>query len=63
MDNRSTTRLCVLALLLTAAPVAAQVEPADMILRSGRLWTGDDARPYASALAIRGNEIVAVGSD
>ncbi len=52
-----------LAVLLLAAPLDAQVEPADLILRSGRLWTGDDARPYAEALAIRENEIVAVGSD
>ena len=41
----------------------AQEAPADLILHSGRLWTGDDAFPSAAALAIRGNEIVAVGSD
>lgn len=52
-----------LAASLDAQVVDAQVEPADLILRSGRLWTGDDARPYAEALAIRENEIVAVGSD
>jgi predicted amidohydrolase YtcJ len=52
------------AVLVPAPALAqAQVEAADIILHSGRLWTGDDANPYAEALAIRGNEIVAVGAD
>jgi predicted amidohydrolase YtcJ len=41
----------------------AQVEPPDLILHGGRLWTGEEGAPYAEALAIRGNEIVEVGSD
>ncbi len=41
----------------------AQDRGADLILRSGRLWTGDEARPYAQALAVRDHEIVAVGAD
>ncbi len=36
--------------------------PADLILDVGRIWTGDRARPWATALAARGGEIVAVGS-
>jgi predicted amidohydrolase YtcJ len=51
------------ASLSAPSPIVAQAEPADLILHSGRLWTGDDATPYAEALAIRGNEIVRVGSD
>ena len=60
------SRLFVLVVgLLVLWPRAgrAQTEPPDLILRSGRLWTGTEAQPYAEALAIRGNEIVAVGSD
>ena len=45
------------------APVVAQERPADMILHSGRVWTGEDAQPWAEAVAIRGNQIVAVGAD
>ncbi len=45
------------------APVVAQERPADMILHSGRVWTGEDAQPWAQAVAIRGNQIVAVGAD
>ena len=56
-----------LAALMLAAPAMAsaqaQAEPADVILHSGRLWTGVDGAPYAQALAVRGNEIVAVGMD
>src|SRR5690606_41878359 len=36
---------------------------ADTVLVGGRIWTGDPERPEAQALAIVGDEIVAVGSD
>ena len=55
--------LLLLTLPLAAPPTAAQEEPADLILHSGRLWTGVDAAPYAEALAVRGSEIVRVGDD
>jgi predicted amidohydrolase YtcJ len=38
-------------------------EPADLVLVNGRVVTVDDALPEAEALAIRGNRIVAVGTD
>ncbi len=43
----------------TAAPLAAQ--RADLVVY-GRIWTGDRARPWAEAVAVRGAEIVAVGA-
>ena len=36
--------------------------PADLILKVGRIWTGDRERPWAEALASRSGEVVAVGS-
>jgi predicted amidohydrolase YtcJ len=36
--------------------------PADLILKLGRIWTGDSERPWAEALAARSGEIIAVGS-
>jgi hypothetical protein len=48
---------------VAAAPPAAAPPPADRVLISGRLWTGDPARPRAAALAIAGDRIVAVGTD
>jgi predicted amidohydrolase YtcJ len=35
---------------------------ADLILTGGVIWTGDEARPEAEAIAVRGNRIVAIGS-
>ncbi len=39
------------------------IEHADLILTGGRIFTGDAARSWAQALAVRGNRIVAVGGD
>ncbi len=51
--------------LLAAAPGCAprSVEPADLVLRGGRVVTVDETRPEAQAVAARGHVIVAVGSD
>jgi len=35
--------------------------PAAMIFKAGRIWTGDPARPWAEAVAVRDGAIVAVG--
>jgi predicted amidohydrolase YtcJ len=48
--------------LAIMAAVAVQT-PADLILVSGKIWTGDPARPEAQALAVAGGRIVTVGSD
>jgi len=57
----------MLVVAVAAAAVddaSAQAPPeADLILHSGRIWTADDERPTAEALAIVGERIVAVGSD
>jgi len=54
-------------LLLLAAFAACEpgvtVEPADLVLHSGKVVTVDDSVPEAQAVAIRGYEIVAVGTD
>jgi predicted amidohydrolase YtcJ len=44
-----------------AAPAAAT--PADLVLRGGKIVTVDDARPEAEAIAVRGDTIVALGSN
>ncbi len=46
-----------------AARAAAHDRDADTILFNGRLITMDDARPTATAMAIKGNRIMAVGGD
>jgi predicted amidohydrolase YtcJ len=47
----------------TAATPAAAVTPADLVLFHGKIHTEDAARSVAQALAVRGNTIVAVGTD
>jgi len=44
-----------------AASRSADPKPADLVLEGGTVITLDDARPRATALAIRGGRIVAVG--
>ena len=50
----------VLALFVFSSLIHA--EPT-LILTGGRVFTGDTARPYAEAVAIEGNRIVAVGTN
>jgi predicted amidohydrolase YtcJ len=66
----SLSRCVGLALGLGAAglaaachPPAPAVEPAELVLRNGKIATVDPARPEARALAARGDAIVAVGSE
>jgi predicted amidohydrolase YtcJ len=54
--------MLALGFCLSAASVA-QTPPATLILRNADIWTVDDARPTAHALAIAGNRIVKVGND
>ncbi|MFI0713342.1 amidohydrolase [Streptomyces inhibens] len=44
-------------------PVAGAVEPAELLVRNAKVYTGDPARPEAQAVAIRGGEVVALGDD
>jgi predicted amidohydrolase YtcJ len=35
----------------------------DLVIRNARVWTGDPIRPWATALAVRGDRIALVGDD
>lgn len=48
---------------LAAVQAATEVPAADLVLRNGNLYTVDDARPAATALAISGGRIVGLGQD
>jgi predicted amidohydrolase YtcJ len=52
-----------LLLLLALASPALAALPADLVLRGGTVHTADIAHPRAQAIAVRGNTIVAVGTD
>jgi len=44
-------------------PAERADDPADLVVRNGRIYTGDARRPYAGALAIRDGRVLAVGDD
>src|SRR5262245_41096753 len=48
--------------MVFAQPVPQPLAP-ETILRNGKIWTVNPKQPEAQALAIRGERIVAVGSD
>ncbi len=53
----------LLALLMVLAWANARAQPADTVLRNGKIVTMDRTKPSAEALAIRGDTILAVGSN
>ncbi|HZU28142.1 MAG TPA: amidohydrolase [Bryobacteraceae bacterium] len=52
----------VLTLLALCAPLFAAAE-AELILKNGRIWTGDPSDRWAEAIAIRRHRIIAVGNN
>src|SRR5262245_17958964 len=57
---------CIFALIYLAATMFALPAfsaDATLVLRNGRIWTGDPAKPWAEAVAIAGNRIDVVGSN
>jgi predicted amidohydrolase YtcJ len=55
--------VCLAILTAAAAPPAIRAQEADLILVNGIIHTMDSSRPSASAVAVRGNRIVLVGTD
>ena len=55
-------RLLSIAFALGCAQQESK-EPADLVLRNGRVITVDEQMPEAQAIAIKGDRILAVGSD
>ncbi|MDF1503439.1 amidohydrolase [Roseisolibacter sp. H3M3-2] len=51
------------ALLTLALPCALAAQEADLVVRNARVWTGDSTRRFAQALAVRGERLLAVGTD
>ena len=47
----------------SAPPPSATGEPVTLAIVNARIWTGDPARPWAEAMAARGEQIAAVGSN
>jgi predicted amidohydrolase YtcJ len=56
-------RALVAISLALAAPLSAQDEPADLIVTNAQIYTVDDMRPVAEAMAVRDGRVVFVGSN
>ncbi|MEM7355957.1 MAG: amidohydrolase [Acidobacteriota bacterium] len=54
--------LLVVLGLAACAPPAVEVEPADLVLRGGKIVTVDEANPEVEALAARDGVIIALGT-
>jgi predicted amidohydrolase YtcJ len=62
-SSRIPLTFALAAFLAACPPPRLNAQDADLIVRNARVWTGDSARPRAQALAVRGERLVAVGSD
>lgn len=64
---RVSALIALLSALATAAGPAAQtparIDPATLVIHNGKIVTVEEGRPEARALAIRGDRIVAVGTE
>jgi adenine deaminase len=63
--KRSTSRATIVALALAGAAsfMSAQGSAPDVVLTNGKIITVDDRFSIAQAVAVRGDRILAVGSD
>lgn len=52
-----------LSLIAMVAACRVDVEPAELVLRSGRIWTGVAGADFAQGLAVSEGRVVLVGSD
>jgi hypothetical protein len=50
---------CILFLICPAASVAVAADDASLVIRGARIWMGDPRLPWAEAVAIRAERILA----
>ena len=53
----------LLPVTIAAFAVSLQAQPADLVLRNGKIVTMNAAAPTAQAIAVRGGKITALGAD
>lgn len=54
--------IAVLAMAVMAVSCNNSKQPADMIITNARIWTGNAEQPFAEAMAVSGDTILAIGS-
>ena len=58
-----TIHVCLRVLAFVAAGALAGAQPADLVLRNGKIVTMESATPQVQALAARGGKIIALGTN
>ena len=54
--------ITIMVLTLLVAAGCKTAEKADLVITGGKVFTADSLNPYAEAIAVRSNKIIAVGS-
>jgi predicted amidohydrolase YtcJ/beta-lactamase class A len=62
VDNSSQTDIIPFVSELIAEAFSRTPVQADLVLTNGRIWTGEAAHPWAEALAVRGQRLIAIGT-
>ena len=63
MKNKNICQFLFLLFIVTFNSVSSFAQSADIILTNGKIFTADENQLYVQALAIRGNKIIATGTD
>jgi len=67
MLNRQSSKylslILIISIIISFSSCAKKKEPADLVLKNGKIVTVDEVKPEAQAIAVRGDIIVAVGSN
>jgi len=63
MSKFSKSLLSIAAISLLLLSCTKDQQTADLIVTNATIWTGNEMQPYAQAMAVRGDSIVALGSN
>lgn len=61
--NKKLSVILVFIFVVFVSSTSHAGDKADIIFNHGKIWTGDSANPNASAIGIKGNRILAIGSN
>ncbi|HEX3281857.1 MAG TPA: amidohydrolase, partial [Pyrinomonadaceae bacterium] len=55
--------LILIISVFALSPAPAKIQPADLVLRNGNIYTVNERQPHAEAVAVKGDRIIFVGSN
>jgi predicted amidohydrolase YtcJ len=55
--------LVLIISVFVVSPAPARVQPADLVLRNGNIYTVNERQPHVEAVAVKGDRIIFVGSN